>query len=516
MKLTKQSLFKGTIILTIAAFITRILGFANGIVMANVLGPEGIGLIMMAMPVTGLLITLTTLGLPVAISKLVSEAEAKGDHHRVKKILIVSLTTTSILGFVFMAGTFLGAKFISTMLLTDKRAFFSLIAILPIVPIVAISAVLKGYFRGKQNMTPIALSQIIEHAVKIGVIFVLVQFLLPYGIEYAAAGAVLSSVIGEGISLLYLFSIFKWSKQKQFTLHHSFVSQIRKGKDTFFDLLQTGLPTTGSGLIHSIMSVIQPILITQSLALAGITTAAATKQYGIVMGYVFPLLMLPDFITHSLAVPLVPAISEARSNIRLVHRRINQAVKISLIVGIPSTILLYVFADQLTTLIYKSPEAGTYLKIMVPLFFLHYFRTPLQAVMVGLGKANIVLVNDFLDSLVRLAFIFILASNSEFGMNGVCLAMNISTVFGAFLDILTMAKLIGFTFHLTEFIKVLLSGIFMCFGGLITYHAMTGEIPDKLLQMITSITASLIIYLFFLLYFKVVRLRKWPMTKQGL
>jgi stage V sporulation protein B len=83
--MTKQSLIKGTIVLTIAAFITRLLGFFNGIVMANILGPEGTGLIMMALPLTGLLITLTTLGLPIAISKLVAEAEVNGDHQRVKK-----------------------------------------------------------------------------------------------------------------------------------------------------------------------------------------------------------------------------------------------------------------------------------------------------------------------------------------------------------------------------------------------------------------------------------------------
>ncbi|MFE5428948.1 oligosaccharide flippase family protein [Peribacillus simplex] len=118
-----------------------------------------------------------------------------------------------------------------------------------IVPIVAVSSVIKGYFRGKQNMTPIALSQVIEQVVRIGLIFFLVQWLLPYGIEYAAAGAVLCGIIGEGFSLLYLFSVFKWSKHKKFKLHHAFIKQISKGKEIFFDLLHTGLPTTGNGLI---------------------------------------------------------------------------------------------------------------------------------------------------------------------------------------------------------------------------------------------------------------------------
>jgi stage V sporulation protein B len=513
--LTKQSLIKGTIVLTIAAFITRILGFANGIVMANILGPEGTGLMMMALPISGLLITLTTLGLPLAISKLVAEAEIKGDHQRVKKILIVSLITTSTLGLILMGGTFIGAKFLSSFLLTDQRAFYSLIAVIPIVPIIAVSSVIKGYFRGKQNMTPIALSLVIEQVIRIGFIFILVQYLLPYGIEYAAAGAVLSGIIGEGASLLYLLSMFKWSKQKQFKLHQSFIKQIGKGKKIFYDLLQTGLPTTGNGLIQSSIGVIQPILITQSLALAGIGTVLATKQYGIVIGYVLPLLGLPGFVTNSLSVPLVPAISEAKeqNNYKLIHKRINQAVKIALIIGIPCSIILYIFAEHLTTIIYKSPEAGKYLKIMAPFFLLQYFRIPLQSILVGLGKANFVMVNDLIASISRLAFIFILASNSELGIIGVCLAFNISTVVGTFLHFLTISKLIGFELLLTELIKVVLSGVLMGFGGILGYNYLTNVIPNQLLQIAISLTFSLLIYLLFLLCFKVINLKKGLINK---
>jgi stage V sporulation protein B len=513
--MTKQGLIKGTIILTIAAFITRLLGFFNGIIMANILGPEGTGLIMMALPVTGLLITLTTLGLPVAISKLVAEAEVNGDHQRVKKILLISLTTTSMLGFVLMILTFMGAKILSSIFLTDQRAYYSLLAVIPIIPIVAVSSVIKGYFRGKQNMSPIAISLVIEQVIRIGIILILVERLVPYGIEYAAAGTVLCSIIGEAASLLYLFSMFKWSKQKQFKLHKSFTKQIKKGKEIFNDLLQTGLPTTGNGLLQSILGVIQPIIITRSLSLAGIGTAIATGQYGIVMGYVLPLLALPGFVTNSLSVPLVPAISEAKekNNIQLIHRRINVAVRIALIIGIPCSIILYVLAEDLTSIIYKSPEAGIYLKIMAPFFLLQYFRTPLQSVIVGLGKANVVMINDFLASFIRLAFIFIFASNSEFGIKGVCLAINISIVVGTFLHFFTIAKLVGFNIILTEFIKVILSGIFMGVGALITFRFLASEIQNQFLQIGITIFISIIIYFIFLVSLKVIDFKKVPILK---
>jgi stage V sporulation protein B len=507
---TKQSLIKGTIVLTIAAFITKILGFANGIVMANIIGPEGVGLIMMAMPVAGLLITLTTLGLPVAISKLVAEAEVKKDHQQVKKILIVSLATTSIIGVILMIGAFAGAKLLSSIFLTDQRAYYSLIAVIPIIPIIAISSVIKGYFRGKQNMTPIALSQIIEQVVRIGLIFIFVQWLLPYGIEYAAAGAVLSGIIGEGFSLLYLFSIFKWSKQKQFKLRHSFIKQISKGKEILHELLQTGLPTTGNGLIHSFIGVFQPVIITQSLALAGIGTVLATKQYGTLMGFVFPLLMLPGFITNSMSVPLIPAISEAKekNELQLIHKRTGQAVRISLIVGVPCTIILYLFADMLTTLIYKSPEAAILLKIMAPFYFLQYFRIPLQSVLIGLGKANIVMVNDLVASIAKLAFIFVLASKPDFGIYGVCLAISASIVLGTSLHFFTISKLIGFYLIVTDFINVIFSGVVMGLVGALALKYLSSEIQNNILILGISLTISMLVYLFSLKCFKVINLRK--------
>ncbi|MCP3738611.1 stage V sporulation protein B [Rossellomorea sp. BNER] len=508
--MAKQSLIQGTIILTIAALITKILGFTNGIVMANVIGPEGVGLIMMAMPVTGLLITFTTIGLPVAISKLVAEAEVKKDHQRVKKILIVSLTTTSIIGFILMVGAFMGARVLSSIFLADQRAYYSLIAVIPIVPIIAISSVIKGYFRGKQNMTPIALSQIIEQVVRIGFILILVHWLLPYGIEYAAAGAVLSGIIGEGFSLLYLLSIFKWSKRKQFKLRNSFIKQISKGKGIFYDLLQTGLPTTGNGLIHSIIGVFQPIIITQSLALAGIGTALATKQYGIIMGFTLPLLMLPGFITNSMSVPLIPAISEAneKSDLSLIHKRTRQAIRIALIVGVPSTIILYLFAEMLTTVIYKSLEAATLLKIMAPFYLLQYFRIPLQSIIIGLGKAKIVMINDLIATIFKLVLIFVLASSPDFGIHGVALAICAGIVLGTSLNFFTISKLIGFSPNLIEFIKVILSGVVMGCCGLLAFNYFNGEIQSRILLLIISLMISLSIYLLFLITFKVIYFRK--------
>ena len=99
--LTKQTFLKGTIILILAGFITRILGFVNRIVIARFIGEEGVGLYMMAAPTFFLAVTLTQFGLPVAISKLVAEAEARGDKQKTKRILVMSLAITGTLSLIF-------------------------------------------------------------------------------------------------------------------------------------------------------------------------------------------------------------------------------------------------------------------------------------------------------------------------------------------------------------------------------------------------------------------------------
>ena len=171
--------FQGTLILLVAGFITKILGFINRIVVARIIGGEGVGLYMMALPSLFLVITITQLGLPVAIAKYVAEANAARDEKRIRKILVVSLATTVSISLVFTPALIMLAPWLSNVLFTDSRVLWPLIAIAPIIPIAAVSAVIRGYFQGKQNMRPSAYSQILEQASRIILIYFMTNAFLP-------------------------------------------------------------------------------------------------------------------------------------------------------------------------------------------------------------------------------------------------------------------------------------------------------------------------------------------------
>jgi len=502
--LKKQSLVQGAFVLTLAAFICKLLVLANSIVQARVLGSEGIGLKMMVMPFMGLMITLTTIGLPVAISRLVAEADAQRNGAKIKKIMIVASTVTGCLGIVVVCLAIFCGNVLSSYFLMDQRSYYSFMALIPIIPIMAVSGVLKGYFRGMQTMNPIALAQVIEQVIRIGFTYYLVLRLIPYGIEYAAAGAVLSSAIGEGFSLLYLIVVFKLSHKAK--LRMPIWEKILKGRDILAELLQTALPTTGNGLIFSVSKAIQPIIITKSLAVAGVSSVMITKDYGMLTGFVMPLLFFPGFINQSLGVTLVPAISEAKAtnNIKLIHRRLHQAICVALMVGVPSTTILYLFAQELMTVIYKSHQAAPYLKFIAPFFLFYYLQTPIQSVLVGMGHAKIAMFNNMISKGITLLLIYPLCANLKLGMYGVILAISLGVIMETLLHFLSVNKLIGFYVNAREIIKIALAGVSMGISARIVFAYLNNTELKLGLAILIAILFSILSYLILLIYIKVI------------
>lgn len=444
---------RGTFILLIAGFITRVLGFINRIVIARSIGEEGVGLFMMVFPTFILVVTITQLGLPVAISKNVAEAEARGDYKEIKKILVVSLATTLSLSLIFTPALIMLAPFLSKALFTDPRTYYPLVAIAPVVPIIAVSSVLRGYFQGRQNMRPAANSQILEQVVRITFIAFLTKAFLPYGVEYAAAAAMVSSIIGELSSLLYLFAAFK--RKKRFKVHKNFFQYIYSGKGTFKELMSIALPTTGSRLIGSVSWFFEPIVVSHSLVIAGVTVAAATRQYGTLTGYAMPLLMLPSFITYSLATSLVPAISEANSqnNHKLIEFRLQQALRFCLLSGGLAVIILYILANPLMEIMYGSPNGSNFIRLMAPFFIFSYYQGPLQAVLQALNLARAAMINSLIGAIVKTAVIFFLASQPSFGINGVALGIMVGFVLVTVLHFATVLKKISFSIYIIDYLK---------------------------------------------------------------
>lgn len=489
--MTKQSFLQGTLILIMAGMITRFLGFINRMVLARYLGEEGVGIYMMALPTLFLVMTLTQLGLPVAISKRVAEAEARQDPPKVKKVLTVALIVTGISSVVFTVAMITSAPFIAS--LTDKRTLYPLIAISPILPITAVSAVLKGYFQGKQNMTPQSYALVIEQIIRISSVIFFVKLLLPYGIEFAAAGAMFSVILGELVSLMVMMRIFK--RKKTIRIRSHFFAYLKGSKSTLKELFSIALPSTGSRLVGSISNFLEPILVAQSLALAGISNNDATKQYGELTGFALPLLFLPTFITNSLSIALVPSISEAdaKRQDQLIHYRLHQSIRISFASGAFATILLTLFSVPILTYMYGTGNASKFLVLMAPFYLLLYIQAPLQSALQALDLARPAMWNSLIGAACKFAVLILLASSPRFGIMGVAIAMSTSVVLVTLLHLVSLQKTIHYSIPLKDVLKMII---------LLISTSLIGLFVKKLYNLIDPniIQFLLLLFLFGLIY----------------
>ena len=171
-------------------------------------------------------------------------------------------------------------------------------------------------------MSPYAYSQIIEQIIRIFTVLILAQVLLPYGVEFASAGAMVGIICGEFAGLMMLIRSYrKDPKRPVLKLRgrkaRERAALLRRFQSTLQPLLRISVPVTASRLFGSLAYAVEPIVVSQSLALAGIGTAAATALYGQLEGMAFPLIAFPSFITYALSVSLVPAVSEAAARRRI-------------------------------------------------------------------------------------------------------------------------------------------------------------------------------------------------------
>ncbi|HHX01199.1 MAG TPA: stage V sporulation protein B [Firmicutes bacterium] len=502
----KQTLLQGAFILTAAALVTKILGFATTILQSRILGAEAIGLQMMVAPYVSLLMTITTLGMPVAVSKAVAEAEAASDRQKTKRILLVSLFVTLTAAVILTSAMLYFGKAFSARFLADQRAYFSLMALVPMIPILAVSGVFRGYFQGRQNMNPLAISQVIEQIIRIALLYFLVQILAARGLEYAAAGAVFAGVIGELASLLYLVFSFRLSTAYRIT-KINYLRNLPQSKIDLLELLRTGLPQTGNQFFRSLLRVVQPTVISRSLLLTGLNASTIAQQYGMLTGYVFPLLFFPGFVNYSLAVALVPAISEAgsRNRMRLVNRRVSQAIRISLLIGVPSSLILFVFAEQILTLFYRAPEAAGLLKLTAPFFLFQYFHSPLQSSLIGLGHATKAMINNVIPRCISLALIYPLTVTLNLGIYGVAIGSSLAVILETILQYLTLYRFIGPYFRFGDLAKIIGCGIAAALFSNFTYDTIRMYHINDQLAALGGIIVLLFMYFALIFLTNIVR-----------
>ncbi len=425
----KNKFLKSTLILIIGALFTKLLGFIIRIIFTRLVSQNEINLYSIIMPTYSLLITLAGLGLPLAISNLIAENKTNS-----KKILFSIIPASLIINIFLIIIIFLIAPIISNNLLHNKDAYFPIISIAFILPFISLSSIIRGYFFGKQKMFPHTLSNIIEQLFRLLIILIFLPKLLKYGTVITVSAYILLNILSEIISII----VFLLFAPKNFAIKKEDLKpDIRIVKD----IMSIAIPTTSSRIIGNIGYFFEPIILTLTLTFIGYSNDFILNEYGIYNAYVLPLLTIPSFFIIALNTSLVPEISKNKDNKTLIKRRLKQSLIISFIIGLISNIFVYIFTNQLLTIIFDTTLGANYIKFLAPFFIFLYLEGPLVSTLQALNYAKYTMKVTIIATITKLISLFIF-SLMHIGLYGLLIAEIINIFLVVYLNSKKIVKIL--------------------------------------------------------------------------
>jgi stage V sporulation protein B len=486
---SRDTFIKGALILTIAGIIVKIIGAVNRILLSRLLGGEGIGLYQLAYPIYLLALSISSAGIPVAISILVAEKVALHDHRGANRVFRLSLVVLSVLGVLFTVLLWFGAEWlIDWRFIRDPRAYYAILALAPSIFFVTILSSYRGYFQGLQMMVPTAISQIAEQLLRVGTMIVLAYALLPKGIEYAAAGATFGAAPGAVFGLLVL--IYYYYRQRPAVKEQMRLQTVESQESSgriIYRIVQLAIPVSLASIMVPIVANIDLLIVPARLEAAGYTTEQATELYGYLTGMAISLINLPTILTASLAASLVPAISEAFTlgNRVSIINRTSTAMRLTVLICFPSFVGMWLLATPISQMLYGTPHAGTSIAILsLGVVFLGIHQTT-TGVLQGLGRTGIPVKNLVISAVIKIVLSYILTAIPGLGIKGAAWATVADFFFAAILNMYWVGKLIGFTIDLKETFKALIAVAIMGVVVICSY--------DYGMQLLASNTSSTII-----------------------
>jgi len=517
--LKKSSFIYGTILLIAVNFLTRSLGFVYRIALSRLIGAEAIGLYQMVFPLLMLLITITTAGIPVAVSSLVARENSLSNREGVYKVLTIALCIGGILSLIISILVSLNINFIVNQILKNKSIYYPFLYAIPAISLITFSSILRGFFYGLKDVAPPGNAQIVEQLVRIAFVLSYLVYKKPSNPILAAVIGIIGISLGEFFGLAYLvlkFNLKRLSPKKYFLKVYS-ASSI----GIACSILYISTPITIGKLVSVLIQTANSILIPQRLTIAGYTNPEAIQIFGKITGMAMPLLFLPFTVTSALAVNIIPDISEqiAINNMGDVGSQSNLAIKLTLLVAIPITLIYVIFGGHIAQLVYNQQDVGKYLTIMSYSIIFLCMQHTLSGILHGMGKQVMTTINYLLGILIQLYCTYFLIPNPKYGINGFFIGHILSAFVIFVLNMITLRRTIGKQLSfLRPVIKSIICSVFMIvliFYGYKVAYQITGSNP---LSTLFAAISGFILYLILLSMTKALDvksiIRTFPLPKR--
>ena len=359
MKDQQKTIIGGMTVLSLVGLICKVVGAFYRVPLAWIIGEEGLATYQLVFPTYNMLLTISSAGLPVAISHMVSAMLAKEDPRGAKRLFRVSLCILSAFGCVAMILMIVASPALARRS-GDLATEPGFVAIAPALLLVCAMSALRGFIQGQQNMVPTAISQLIEQVGKVFIALPLSWLGMKISVAYAAAGVLLGTSIAEGVALLYMFIVYCKKRSAFAALPQNPDLPEQKGLSYAKPLMAMSIPITIGSCIVPLAAFIDSGLLLNRLMDAGLELSVAKPLYGRYSGYVLTLINVPTAMATAISMSMVPSVSHSmtRGDEEGVRHQTLLGLRLAFLVGLPCSIGMSLLSREVLSLIYPFHTAA--------------------------------------------------------------------------------------------------------------------------------------------------------------
>lgn len=415
--LLKNSLITGTLLLTFAGLLSRVIGFFYRIFLSRTIGAEGVGIYQLIFPLLSLCISLTSAGVQTSVSKFTAEKFAGGNTKGAFTCLYAGFFLSISLSMISSIFLYRNASFLAVTYLHEARCT-SLIQIMAYsLPFSAIHACINGYYYGGKKAAIPAISQLLEQFVRVASVYILYLICTEKGAVVTPAIAVWGIVCSEIFSALFCITVIGFKKHAGSFLH------------ALKNITLFSLPLTANRVSINFFQSQEALLLPEKLRLFGYTQTEALSVFGILTGMSLPMILFPGVLTNSVSVMLLPAISEAKAqkNQDLIYKAIKKTIESCMLLGLMSTLFFLLAGHFIGEFVFKNTLAGTFivtLSWICPFMFLSH---TLSSILHGLGKPSVTFILNLCGCGIRI--LSILCFVPIYGIRAYLMGMLFSELF---------------------------------------------------------------------------------------
>ena len=493
----KQNFIQAASVIALAQLLVKIIGAFYKIPLDRfILQTEGMGIFSTAYTIFNWLLVVSTVGLPVAISKIVAEKTALSKAYEAYRVFVVARRFLLAIGLVGFSVMFFGTKIFADVM-NAPSAWMAIAAIAPSVLFVSLNSSYRGYYQGRQNMIPTAVSEVIEAVLKL-VLGILLAYMLKLAFEpisYAATGAVTGVMLGTfaSFAFLSLYHLKVVRKEKPVCSENESVPE---WKATLLEIIKIAVPVTLGASVFTISSLIDTALVMDRLSILGYAEAERFSLYGY-LNRAITMFNMPLTIISAITVSVVPMISHELSlkNKLMAEDYIRKTFKISVFASLPCAIGLAVLSENIFLLMYGDGAHSTLLVLMGIAVLFAVLSQITTSILQAYGKVWWPVINMAIGAVVKIVVSYNLVANPVFNINGASVGTICCYLTVTVLNIIRIKSITKMKLGIKDFIiKPSFLAIVTFLAAFFTVKFISNVIPSNIIQVGITVIVTAIVY----------------------